>query len=173
MQSGAFATIAPALGTATGLASIETAQAQSAPGGLTWRHALSTFGDIKYPAGFKRYDNVNPDAPKGGVVRLFEQGTFDNFNIVVSGFKGSLARGAAMMVETLTTRSDDEVSTAYGLLADAWVPGERCTRPGPGGRGAGRARRAGPSSSGDGAVAAEPDVREVGLEQGLALRRLL
>lgn len=119
LQSGAFAAIAPALGTAAGVASIETAQAQAAPDGLTWRHALSTFGDIKYPAGFKRYDNVNPNAPKGGVVRMFEQGTFDNFNIVVSGFKGSLARGAAMITQTLTTRSDDEPSTAYGLLADA------------------------------------------------------
>jgi microcin C transport system substrate-binding protein len=119
LQSGAFATIAPALGTATGLASIETAQAQSAPGGLTWRHALSTFGDIKYPVGFRRYDNVNPDAPKGGVVRLFERGTFDNFNIVIEGLKGSLANGVNLMFETLTTRSLDEPSTAYGLLAEA------------------------------------------------------
>jgi len=85
LQSGAFVTIAPALGTATGLAPIEIAQAQTAPGGLTWRHALSTFGDVKYPPGFKRYDNVNSDAPKGGVVRLFELGTFDNFNSVIEG----------------------------------------------------------------------------------------
>jgi microcin C transport system substrate-binding protein len=34
-----------------------------------WRHALSLFGDVKYPADFKRFDYVNPDAPKGGVVR--------------------------------------------------------------------------------------------------------
>ena len=43
--------------------------------GLKWRHAISTFGDIKYPADFKRFDYVNPDAPKGGVARLFELGT--------------------------------------------------------------------------------------------------
>ena len=49
-------------------------------GGLVWRHALSLFGDIKYPDGFKRFDYVNPDAPKGGLVRQLEIGTFDNFN---------------------------------------------------------------------------------------------
>ena len=46
------------------------------PGGTRCR----LFGDVKYPADFKRFDYVNPDAPKGGVVRLFELGTFDNFN---------------------------------------------------------------------------------------------
>ena len=109
--------MAPALGLDIGVSS--PALAQAAPDGLSWRHAISAFGDIKYPAGFKRYDYVNPDAPKGGVVRLFEFGTFDNFNIVVNGFKGSLARGAAQIVQTLTTRSEDEALTAYGLLAEA------------------------------------------------------
>jgi microcin C transport system substrate-binding protein len=111
--------MAPALGIAAGVASIETAQAQSAPDGLTWRHALSTFGDTKYPADFKHFDYVNPNAPKGGIVRLFELGTFDNFNIVIQGLKGSIARGATMINQTLTTRSQDEPATAYGLLAEA------------------------------------------------------
>ena len=43
--------------------------AQSATGEPVWRHALSLFGDLKYPAGFKRFDYVNPDAPKGGIAR--------------------------------------------------------------------------------------------------------
>ncbi len=59
--------MAPALGIATGLPVIGTAQAQTAGSEPAWRHALSLFGDIKYPADFKRYDYVNPDAPKGGV----------------------------------------------------------------------------------------------------------
>jgi len=49
------------------------------------------FGDIKYPPDFKRFDYVNPDAPKGGVARMISLGTFDNFNIAVSGVKGSIA----------------------------------------------------------------------------------
>ncbi len=119
LQSGAFAAIAPALGTATGIPVVEQARAQSGTGEPVWRHALSTFGDVKYPAGFKRYDYVNPDAPKGGVVRLFELGTFDNFNMVIAGLKGSIAAGAAQITQTLTTRSIEEPSTAYGLLAEA------------------------------------------------------
>jgi microcin C transport system substrate-binding protein len=119
LQSGAFATIAPALGTASGLAAVSPAVAQTASGEPAWRHALSTFGDVKYPAGFKHFDYVNPAAPKVGVVRLFELGTFDNFNMVVQGFKGSIASGATMINQTLTTRSQDEPATAYGLLAEA------------------------------------------------------
>jgi microcin C transport system substrate-binding protein len=123
LQSGAFAAITPALGTVSGFAPIGAARAQSASelpaSNLPWRHALALFGDVKYPADFKRYDFVNPNAPKGGVVRTFELGTFDNFNIVVEGVKGSLANGAMMIFETLTTRSLDEPSTSYGLLAEA------------------------------------------------------
>src|SRR3954451_4097329 len=100
--------MAPALGLNPVLPAIKTAHAQAAPDGLAWRHAVSTYGDIKYPAGFKAFDYVNPNAPKGGIVRLFELGTFDNFNVVISGLKGSIARGAAMINQTLTTRSQDE-----------------------------------------------------------------
>ena len=30
------------------------------------RHGMSAFGELKYPSGFKHFDYVNPDAPKGG-----------------------------------------------------------------------------------------------------------
>ena len=68
-----------------------------------WRHALSLFGDIKYPAGFKRFDYVNPDAPKGGAVRQFEVGTFDNFNPVVEGREGLDRRRRRADLRNLTT----------------------------------------------------------------------
>jgi microcin C transport system substrate-binding protein len=114
-----LAAIGPALGTAAGGFAIGPAWAQSAAGEPAWRHALSTFGDVKYAADFKHFDYVNPDAPKGGVVRLFELGTFDNFNIVVAGLKGSIASGVGQILQSLTTRSLDEASTAYGMLAEA------------------------------------------------------
>ena len=117
MQSGAAAALAPALN-ATGLGAIPSAHAQSASE-LPWRHALSLFGDIKYPAGFKRFDYVNPDAPKGGVARMISIGTFDNFNIAVAGVKGNVAPAASLIYETLMERSLDEVATEYGLLAEA------------------------------------------------------
>jgi microcin C transport system substrate-binding protein len=119
LQTGALAAISPALGATAGIPAIEQAHAQSAGTEPAWRHALSSFGDIKYPADFKRFDYVSPDAPKGGVVRLFESGTFDNFNVVVSGVKGSLASGVELILQTLTTRSMDEALTSYGLLAEA------------------------------------------------------
>src|SRR6476620_11800261 len=109
--------MAPALGIATSVPALESAHAQSSE--PAWRHALSLFGDIKYPADFKRFDYVNPDAPKGGVTRLISLGTFDNFNIAVAGIKGSLAPAAALIYETLMTRAQDEVATEYGELAES------------------------------------------------------
>ena len=114
LQSGAFAALAPAAG---GFAAIDAAFAQSAE--PTWRHGLSLFGDIKYPADFARFDYVNPDAPKGGIARQIAIGTFDNFNIAVAGVKGSIAPAVAYIYETLMTQSLDEVTTEYGLLAEA------------------------------------------------------
>src|SRR5712672_4845201 len=102
LQNSAFAAIAPSLGIAAGVAAADPASAQSGTGEPVWRHALSLFGDVKYPADFKRFDYVNPDAPKGGVARLISIGTFDNFNIAVAGIKGSIAPAAALTYKSLT-----------------------------------------------------------------------
>jgi len=118
LQSGALAAVAPALGATIGLPAASPALAETVSGEPAWRHALSLFSDIKYPAGFKRFDYVNPDAPKGGVVRMISIGTFDNFNIAVMGVKGSIAPAAVLLNETLMTRAQDEIATEYGLLAE-------------------------------------------------------
>ena len=119
LQSGAFAAVAPALATATAPPLASPARAEAATTEPVWRHALSLFGSVKYPADFKRFDYVNPDAPKGGVVRQIAVGTFDNFNLTVSGTKGNLAAGLESIYEPLATQSLDEISTGYGLLAEA------------------------------------------------------
>lgn len=123
LLTGAAVAALPALGSVAGVPVVRAAEAQSAgelaTSALPWRHALSLFGDIKYPAGFKRFDYVNPDAPKGGAARLISLGTFDNFNIAVAGIKGSLAPAAALIYETLMTRAQDEVATEYGELAES------------------------------------------------------
>src|SRR6476659_90339 len=80
---------------------------------------LSLMGKPRYQPGFKHFDYVNPDAPKGGVVRLGRQGAFDNFNLVVAGVKGQIEGGISLIYEQLTEPALDEVSTAYGLLAEA------------------------------------------------------
>lgn len=111
--------MAPALGFNSGLSAITPAFADDAPDGLKWRHAVSTYGEAKYPAGFKNYDYVNPAAPKGGVVRLFQLGTYDSFNLVVAGLKGTLATGVSRIYESLMEASLDEPDTYYGELAEA------------------------------------------------------
>jgi microcin C transport system substrate-binding protein len=85
----------------------------------SWRHGLSLFGDLKYPPGFKQFDYVNAAAPKGGGARQIAIGTFDNFNIAVAGVKGALVTGLDHIYDTLLTSSFDEVSTEYGLIAEA------------------------------------------------------
>ncbi|MBI5111351.1 MAG: ABC transporter substrate-binding protein [Rhodovulum sp.] len=93
--------------------------AAPAAGAPAWRHGLSLFGELKYPDGFKHFDYVNPAAPKGGVARLGGFGTFDNLNTVVAGVKGSIAGGVDLIYDTLMVGALDEVSTEYGLLAEA------------------------------------------------------
>jgi microcin C transport system substrate-binding protein len=89
------------------------------PGEQQWRHGLSLFGVLKYPSGFKQFDYVNPAAPKAGAVRMIAIGTFDNFNEVVAGVKGSLAAGTNLLSDTLMVPALDEISTDYGLIAEA------------------------------------------------------
>ncbi len=118
LQSGSLAALSPAFATLAGLTAIETARAEG-PAELPWRHALSLFGDVKYPPDFKRFDYVNPDAPKGGVVREYAIGTFDSFNVVLQGVKGSIAGAVSLIYEQLTNQSLDEAETSYGQLAEA------------------------------------------------------
>ena len=90
-------------------------------------HGLSAFGTLKYPADFKHFDYVNPDAPKGG--RLATIGpaaiqTFNSFNPFV--VRDDAAQGLVSLVfegvgpalfDTLMTRAFDEPDAVYGLLA--------------------------------------------------------
>ena len=95
------------------------AEAQEKTTSLIWRHGVSPFGDLKYPSGFKQFDYVNANAPKGGAACQIALGPFDNFNMVVAGIKGSLVLGIDLVYETLFMPALDEVSSEYGLLAEA------------------------------------------------------
>ena len=79
-------------------------------------HAIAMHGEPKYEAGFPHFDYVNPEAPKGGIIRFGVQGSFDSFN-PYNG-KGNAA-GMANPVETLLTGSADEPFTEYGLIAES------------------------------------------------------
>lgn len=78
-------------------------------------HAISLHGQPRYPAGFKAFSYVNPAAPKGGDVRLYSLGTFDSLNPFIN--KGVPAEDISRIYESLTTASQDEPFSRYGLLA--------------------------------------------------------
>jgi microcin C transport system substrate-binding protein len=118
LGSGLLAALSPILDR-FGLPVAGPARAQATTAVPDWQHALSLFGELKYPPAFKHFDYVNPRAPKGGSVRMIALGTFDNFNEAVAGLKGSIAVGTGMLSDTLMIESLDEVSTAYGLIAEA------------------------------------------------------
>jgi microcin C transport system substrate-binding protein len=99
--------------------SLTAATAQQSAPEQPWRHGMSLFGDLKYPPGFKHFDYINPDAPKGGAVRMTGSGTYDNFNPVVAGLKGSTAQAIDLIYDTLMVGSLDEVTSTYGLLAES------------------------------------------------------
>src|SRR5471032_3032876 len=95
------------------------AEAQEKIASPVWRHGVSLFGDLKYPSGFKHFDYVNAHASKGGSACQIALGPYDNFNMVVSGVKGSLVLGMDLVYQTLFVPALDEVSSEYGLLAEA------------------------------------------------------
>ncbi|HEY0353216.1 MAG TPA: extracellular solute-binding protein [Enterovirga sp.] len=106
-------------GAAIGIVAAPRLASGAAQADAEWRHGLSLMGVPRYPPGFPQFDYVRPDAPKGGVLRLGQQGTFDNFNLFVSGVKGELENGiGSLLYDTLMTPAQDEVATEYGLIAD-------------------------------------------------------
>jgi len=76
---------------------------------------IAMHGDLKYPPGFDHFDYVVPDAPKGGLIRLGNQGTYDSFNPYI--IRGTPADGLGFTIETLMISADDEPFSEYGLLA--------------------------------------------------------
>ncbi len=86
---------------------------------------MSGFGDLKYPADFKQFDYVNPNAPKGGLfsqigsTRQYNQNflTFNSLNSYI--FRGDAALGMELTFATLMQSAGDEPDSMYGLAARA------------------------------------------------------
>jgi microcin C transport system substrate-binding protein len=83
---------------------------------ITTSHALVLTGAPKYRQNFKHFDYVNPNAPKGGEVKLGAIGTFDSLNPFI--IRGVPASGIGLMYDTLTVQSLDEPFAQYGLVAE-------------------------------------------------------
>lgn len=92
--------------------------AASGPVTLTTASSIALFGRPKYKPGFHHFDYVNANAPKGGVVRMTNLGSYDSFNPFA-------LRGTAPLIninllyDTLMVASGDEQTTQYGLLAQS------------------------------------------------------
>lgn len=96
---------------------------------LSESHGYAQFGTLKYPANFTHFDWVNPDAPRGGTVRLMATGSFDTLNPYT--FKGTspvatpgfFQYGVSEFNEPLMVGggsydpSGDEPASYYGLIA--------------------------------------------------------
>ena len=83
-------------------------------------HGYALWGDLKYPAGFAQFGYVNPQAPKGGELRLVSNlrvSTFDKYNpFTIKG--ASPAYLSDLMFDSLLTSAMDETGAGYGLLAN-------------------------------------------------------
>ena len=82
-----------------------------------FKHGISTFGDLKYPANFTHLDYVNPSAPKDGEFKYGVEGTFNNLNPFI--LKGIAASGIEMIFDSLMEGTSDEISSKYGLVAES------------------------------------------------------
>jgi len=82
------------------------------------QHGIAMHGGLKYPVTFTHFDLVNPNAPKGGELKLAIVGTFDNLNPFI--LKGTHAAGIRdVLFESLLKRSPDEPFSLYGLVAES------------------------------------------------------
>jgi microcin C transport system substrate-binding protein len=102
------------------LAVLLGAPAWAAPGYSVW-------GQFKYQPGFDHFDYVDPNAPKGGELRMVAGSrisTFDKYNPYT--LKGNAPSFTGdLLFESLLTAPMDEVGVGYGLLAeDVDVPAD-------------------------------------------------
>jgi peptide/nickel transport system substrate-binding protein len=82
-------------------------------------HAIAAHGVPALPSGFDHFPYANPGAPKGGRLRLGMLGTFENLNRFNIKFLRAPLYLLGAVYESLMTRSQDEPSTFYGLIAQS------------------------------------------------------
>lgn len=87
------------------------------------QHAMTLYDEApKYSADFRHFDYTNPDAPKGGTLRMSGFGSFDSLNPYIS--RGTSADNLSLIYDTLTFHALDEPFTEYGLIAESMQKAE-------------------------------------------------
>ncbi|MCL2469112.1 MAG: extracellular solute-binding protein [Alphaproteobacteria bacterium] len=80
-------------------------------------HGLALHEKLKYAPDFTHFDYANPEAPKGGVLRLATIGGFDTLNPYT--LKGRPAAESSLVFETLMESALDEPFSQYGRIAQS------------------------------------------------------
>ncbi|WP_144776731.1 extracellular solute-binding protein [Marinobacter maritimus] len=82
-------------------------------------HGIAMHGEPRYPEGFSHFDYINPDAPKGGTLKMAVVANgFDSFNPF--DIRGVAAAGISnYLYDTLLEYSADEAFSMYGLIAES------------------------------------------------------
>ncbi|MEM7018377.1 MAG: ABC transporter substrate-binding protein, partial [Pseudomonadota bacterium] len=90
---------------------------------IQYQHGYAFLSKPAYPNNFTHFNFVNPDAPKGGRIRVPQMGNWDSFNLISA--KGRIAAGIDfwrvdenLLWDTLLVPALDEPATSYGLLAE-------------------------------------------------------
>ena len=113
VQRNSWSTLATRIGAA--VFSLSLVIPLSAQADSEWKKSTALVGEPQYADNFTHFKYVNPDAPKGGTVRLSTDGTFDTLNIVPQ--RGNAGVGVGLIYDTLLTSSLDEISAMYPMVA--------------------------------------------------------
>lgn len=76
---------------------------------------ITMFGTPKYASNFTHLEYANPNAPKGGTLKLAEIGGFDSLNPYI--LKGQAPKGVALLYEPLFLSPLDEAFSSYAYIA--------------------------------------------------------
>ena len=79
--------------------------------------AIAEFGEPKFNESMTHWPYANPDAPRGGKIVSGAFGTFDSLSWFL--LKGNPAGSIGLTIDSLMTRSSDDLLGRYGLIAEA------------------------------------------------------
>ena len=81
-----------------------------------YKHRISFFHELKYPANFSHFDYINPNAPKGGMLVQSTQRDFNTLSLITD--EGVTAPNVTWIYDSLVSQRSEEMSSFYGWLAD-------------------------------------------------------
>jgi microcin C transport system substrate-binding protein len=83
-------------------------------------YSFALYHDAKYKRGFKHFDYVNPDAPKGGTVHFSALGSYDTFNpFAITGVAAINLGNMFLTYDALMRPSAEQAAVDYPLLAES------------------------------------------------------